>query len=178
MKKSRCRRQGRAQLTPRSGLDRRRCRRRPTSSSCANDPSMLGLVMPPHLHTDTRRHLVRRVFGAELVTPFLIPILLLLTRSSWIMLRLVDLDFSCYHCIALGRTAPKRKALGGRALSLCRRSINVKVIFRIRNTHPLSYMNKGTLVAIFLPMWFLHLDFLNLLACGIIACIQIRSGLE
>ena len=47
-KKSRCRRQGRAQLTPRSGLVRRICRRRPPSSSHASDPSMRGLVMPPH----------------------------------------------------------------------------------------------------------------------------------
>ena len=41
--KSRRCRQGRAQLTPRSGLVRHRCRRRPPSSSCANDPSMHGL---------------------------------------------------------------------------------------------------------------------------------------
>ena len=163
-KKSRCRRQGRAQETPRSGLVRRRRRRRPTSSSCANDPSMLGLVMPPHLHTDTRRHLVRRVFGAELVMPHLdmIPLLLM---PQWVVLGLMDLDLVCYHRVALGRTAAEREAFDSRALSLFRRFIRKEGIIRIGNTRALVDMDERTLIAVFFATGFLHLDCLNLLAC-------------
>ena len=125
---------------------------------------MLGLVMPPHLHTDTRRHFVRRVFGAELVMPHRVMIPLLL-MPQWVVLGLMDLDLVCYHRVALGRTAAEREAFDSRALSLFRRFIRREVIIRIGNTRALVDMDKRTLIAVFFATGFLHLDCLNLLAC-------------